>query len=185
VFTSGLAGERFEVPEDLLRANIIPAAVSDEPLPANPDALADLTDLVDALANPEPEPVPDLPAMAKTISGQRYGLETLDGGITAFTLIFTEGEDEAGLVLEWADGQSFGLAVGLDGVFRVVEDPDGDRVSAKGFWRDENTFMIEVRDMVSPADTEIHLIFDGETVRGRIRDAVSGISTPVTGAVAG
>ncbi|MBZ0318941.1 MAG: beta-lactamase family protein [Anaerolineae bacterium] len=143
--------------------SIIPALQSDEPLPANPEAVAALTATIERLAHPTPEPVPAAPAIAESVSGVTYTLRDNPMGWTTLALEF--GETEALLHLDGQDGP-LELAVGLDGVYRLntVMRPPTVRplrfdywalpripestFAAKGFWVGDSGFTIVMRDTV-------------------------------------
>jgi CubicO group peptidase (beta-lactamase class C family) len=125
------------IPTELIGNLILGAASAEEPLPANPDALAALQARVDALGNPQPLAVEPLQEKAAEISGVNFALspsihlwfldpalgEYLHGWplqIDAFTLSFDQ-PDEATLALEFSDGYTIALAVGLDGLYRITD----------------------------------------------------------------
>ncbi|MCP3939329.1 MAG: serine hydrolase [Actinomycetia bacterium] len=98
VVTSGLPGGRFGVPQDLATRYVIPAAVSDTPLPEDPDAQGRLAAAVAAAATPpEPEPVA-LPELHSTLGTSRYEFHAPELGDMSFGLRFES--DAAFLRLE-------------------------------------------------------------------------------------
>lgn len=181
VFTSGLNGRYFEAPQDLLDHYIIPAAQANEALPANPDALAELNALVEAFANPEPEPVPALPEIAQQISGVTYVMDENDLGFESVTLTFEPGAAEALFVLETARGTyPQPLLVGLDGLFHRVSDDDGEKWSVRGAW-DGDTFQLTIKTMRHPGEDDYQFTFDGETITVAVTDNVNGGDSLISG----
>ena len=93
VFTGNLSEEEITVPEILLQIFVIPAAVSTEALPPNPEGVEWLESSIHAAALPatKPEPVAQLPEVARRVSGKTYLLEPPDpSGLTSISLIFNE-----------------------------------------------------------------------------------------------
>ncbi len=100
--------------------SILPAVTSDEPLPANPEALEQLNARIQSLANPAPEPVASVPDNAKAASGRIYTLADNALGWKSIGVDF--GTQEATLTLDVQDHR-LKLPVGLDNVFRIS--PEG------------------------------------------------------------
>jgi CubicO group peptidase (beta-lactamase class C family) len=174
VFTSGLSESDFHVPKSLLRYNIVPAAESDTPLPANPDAVAALEAQIEILAHPEPQPVPPLPEIARSISGQSYALDENSIGIESMAMQFEDGADEARFAVVFGDGSPADMAVGLDGVFRVTTLND-QPVALRGTWRKDDVFVLEIRDLARPMNATLRLTFrEGGRVECLFQDRVSG-----------
>lgn len=154
--------EMFGLIYGLMSGNILPAVVSEEALPENPEIFAQLEEQVTTLANPpEPTVVEPLPEVAMMLSGQTYDLpEPFDfhlflapvmqehdlggytGDVVNFQLDFPKA-DEALLKLGFADDYTLELPVGLDGVWRFYNCRFGSLVS-KGYWRTDNTFRVNV-----------------------------------------
>jgi CubicO group peptidase (beta-lactamase class C family) len=117
VFTGGLT--EADLLDDMLMDHfILPASVSSDPLPANPEGVSSLDSQILTLAVPEPIPMPPLPDTAKKISGKRYLLaEKTLGHWDVFFLAFPEEESPATLRL---GEPALELPTGLDGVYRVT-----------------------------------------------------------------
>ena len=171
VFTSGLDGQEFETPQYLLENVIIPAVVSGDPLPDNPDALAELTTLVESLANPASEPVPSLPEIAESVSGVTYDLDPNDFGWDTFTLTFEEGADVAHIQSEYDDIQ-YTYPIGLDGVYRTSKISNGVRVSLRGEWITDR-FVFYQLTMIDPANWRYMMTFDGDNISISVRESVN------------
>jgi CubicO group peptidase (beta-lactamase class C family) len=117
---------------------------SDQPLPANPAANARLRDKLAAATQPPASlPVPELPGIARRISGKTYALTANELGLTALTLEFNK-SSEATLRLGRL-GRELRCQVGLDGVERfstdtLVELP----FACKGRWLSADSFLLEL-----------------------------------------
>ncbi len=96
--------------------SILPAVTAEKPLPANPEALAQLNARIQSLANPAPEPVVPVPDDAKAASGRIYRLADNALGWKSIGVDF--GTQEATLTLDVQD-RHLKLPVGLDNVFRI------------------------------------------------------------------
>lgn len=183
VFTGGLPNE--SVLDSLLSSYIIPAAVSSIPLPSNPDGVELLQSRINTLGNPEPEPIPPLPEMAQNISGTRYVLPEAIHGFDSFALNFYG--QEASITLHF-DGDPVELPIGLDDIYRMtpldppafapllnascgswdidallrsaqVTDLTGS-LAMKGFWQNENVFVIYEQIVGLDDRTKLTMTFD-------------------------
>jgi hypothetical protein len=189
VFTAGLREKELVDLDILVDYFIVPAADTSIPRPENSEGLVLLEARIQALTNPEPEPVPPLPEMAQRVSGRRYVLEDVILGWESFSLEFQE--QEAMISLFFGE-DSLELPIGLDGVYRItyVDQPafiallnattkavDLDSiarvnqpgfitgsVALKGFWQNDKTFVIH-EDVVGMHDrSELRLTFDEDGV---------------------
>lgn len=149
VFTAGLEDDA--ILSRLLNDYIYPAVQSDEPLPENAGAQARLAAGVDALAHPAPDPVPALPDLALTISGQAYHFDFTPFysdwtqiGWDTLSLTFAEGASEATATLG-LNGQTTTMPIGLDGMVRL-----SDTGARRGAWRDGHHFEVEMHLLGSP-----------------------------------
>jgi CubicO group peptidase (beta-lactamase class C family) len=141
------------------------AVKSDGALPEDPPALALLADKTREVAQEaRTQSAPPSP-LAAAISGKVYRLQPNQMGLSTFSLTFENGA--ASYAYE-VGGQHFGGPVGLDGLFRV----GGHRLygpsAAKGLWRDDKTFELEVQ---TPGNDDVGiatLTFDGMSVSGRV-----------------
>jgi CubicO group peptidase (beta-lactamase class C family) len=133
---------------------------ADEALPDNPDGFNRLASVIQGIHEPAAQPVPAMPALAATISGQMYGLSgpslfmnshmilrfaayqgLVDSiGVNWFTLSFDDSA-QAVLTLGFTDNETWSLPVGLDGLYRVSEGRLG-AVAAKGEWLGDGTFRV-------------------------------------------
>ncbi len=186
VFLGGFDDANMEtVPPELLKSYILPAAVSSGPLPANRLATLALQIRLEALAHPQAQPVPALPAVAGQVSGRSYSLEANRLGIQAFRLAFAPPAGQATITLDMAQGR-LPLGVGLDGVYRYTPVGEGGAhpgaaIAALGAWLDEETFVLHVLQAGYPVD--MRFTFDGDAVRVWIeadmgKEYVSGTLLP-------
>jgi CubicO group peptidase (beta-lactamase class C family) len=138
VFTGG----GFE-PGDL-GAFILKSLKCDQPLPPNPAANTRLRDKLTAATRPPvSQPVPDLPMMAKRISGKSYTLGTNELDLAILSMRFNN--SAVADVRLTRLGQELSCPVGLDGVERFSSDTLVELPFAcKGRWLDADTFLLEL-----------------------------------------
>ncbi len=183
VATSGLSTTDFFVPEVLLNNFILPASESSEPLPPNPAGVDELNASIDALANPEAAAVPPLPAIAATISGQTYRVESDDLPIQTVVLTFPEGRNSAILTL---DGHIV-IEIGLDQLYRFnpANGPPDTVIAARGGWENDTTFEFDYNVINSAERSTVTLIFKDDTLSIRFLDFVTGWLSRGTGYAVG
>jgi CubicO group peptidase (beta-lactamase class C family) len=141
VFNSVLIPGEFFTPEVLYRNFVIPAADASEALPADPGGTARLDSVIRVIENPEPAPTPELPEIAQTVSGRTFVFDPNPIDFKEFTLTFEPGRQEAELALSFGP-KHIQVEIGLDDVHRVVRS-EGYVRAYKGFWENEDTFMID------------------------------------------
>jgi CubicO group peptidase (beta-lactamase class C family) len=141
------------------------AVKSDGALPPDPAGLALLADKTKEVAQEVRTQSAPLSPLAAAISGKVYRLRPNPARFSSFSLTFENGE--ASYAYE-VDGQRFGGPVGLDGLYRI----GGHRLygpsAAKGVWRDDRTFELEVQ---TPGNDDVGvatLTFDGTSVSARM-----------------
>lgn len=100
---------------------VIQAVQSDTALPASTVGTQRLQQLLDMSGHPAPLAIDPLPELAAEINGKTYKLAANQPGWTSISLTF-DNPDQAVLHLTLAD-RTYDLPVGLDGVFRVSEQP--------------------------------------------------------------
>lgn len=140
VFTSNLIGSDFYTPLNMTKNFIIPATVSDDSLPDNPESVAKLTSMTNKMKQaPEPEPVPPLPEMAQIISGKTYFLDPNSADLQFFSLTFNGKE----VVSDISFGGIFlgDIPIGMDNVYRFKDFGQLGILVSKGYWRNESTFV--------------------------------------------
>jgi CubicO group peptidase (beta-lactamase class C family) len=146
VFVGGFSDSNMEtVPDALLKTFIIPAAKSTGSLPANPEQAALLESRLHTLANPEPKPVPPLPAIAQNISGKTYMMQANSLGLEAFTLSFSEKPESQALLNVSYESGPIEVVIGLDDVYRFTSITEAAEyspgfIALKGSWVNSNTF---------------------------------------------
>ena len=154
------------------------AVKSSDPLPANPQDVAFLESLIAEIGRPpEPESVPSLPQIAHDISGRTYDLEENRSGWHTFGLSF-EGQEALFMFTfgDFFDEVYTEVRVGLDNVPRITTTQDpwvpGSYISwaSKGYWHNEDTFLLELTVLGTPFRNETTFIFDqegGVTIQNR------------------
>jgi CubicO group peptidase (beta-lactamase class C family) len=148
---------------------LLSAAVIDpsNPLPANPEGVAQLKAALNALVKELPAlPGIDAPETASKISGKTYIFEPNPVNLERAVLDFSDPKE---LLM---DVRLFGSdavwKIGLDGQYR--QSPDGSL--QRGYWQDAQTFVIEVFDVgvskriLTFTDGQVVLEADGMTFKG-------------------
>ena len=173
VVTAGAGGSDEGEIEKLLPSLIIPAARSKTPLSANPDGLALLESKVRqaALSEARPKPVPPLPEMAHTVSGQTYVLDTNMFGLKALSLTFQEQEQALFRVSTAEDNQTIELPVGLDNVFRIAPGRFGLSAALKGSWETDSIFVLDFDEIGNINHWRIRVTFEGDKVALQMQEA--------------
>jgi CubicO group peptidase (beta-lactamase class C family) len=184
VFTAGLPRESI-LPEELVDSFIIPAAKSSEPLPENSAGVATLTSKIKAVEQPEPKPVPSLPQMAQNISGKTYQMAYND--LQWHTISFSFGKKEVQLDLLTRNDR-FKLPIGLDNVFRITpverygtERLLGGPLALKGFWQDNQTFIVQEQILGQTDGMEFRYTFAENSVQIEWTTFVEGEFGRMTG----
>ena len=150
---------------------ILPAIVSDAPLPPNPGGVALLEATVRQAATPPqpaPEPVPPLPDTAQRISGKTYRLDANPFGLSALALSFPD-ESEAVLRLTLSDQSVLAYRVGLDNVFRRAPGQYGLTAEARGRWESATVFSVNLNEIGNIALWDVSLRFEADRVAVQIR----------------
>ncbi len=179
VFTGTMPEERQGLPISLLlHFYVLPAVESEVALPPNPKANAHLNTLVKNFqAAPEAKPVPDLPEMARLVSGRKCHAEPNPHGAGDFILRFGAKKDVAIRKYEWK-GQTFLVKVGLDNVYRFTDTPYSDilliRAAYKGNWSAEDTFTMLYHFVGDTKRGQIQYQFEGDEVTCRATSAPYG-----------
>jgi hypothetical protein len=123
---------------------IVKAIKSDQPLPANAEAARLLkAKVAEAAKTPAAQPVTELPAMAKTISGVTYELPRNASRLDSLCLTFN-GDSDAQLKVMYL-GKELTFPVGLDGVYRRGPyGPLGLLAGASGHWTSDSDFALDL-----------------------------------------
>ena len=151
----------------LLEEYIIPAAVSDEPLPENLEADARLDVLSQQLEqDPEPTAPPTTwPDLAHSISGQTYRLDENPLQWESFSVQFEEGS--AAIEMTFTGDIKLELPIGLYNRFLFTSIdatwlgklPVTDALGLRGSWEDDNTLIINLQALGGSEDVWIELSF--------------------------
>jgi len=149
---------------------------SDEPLPENPEGNRLLQEKIKAAAGPpDPEPVAPLPEIVSMISEKTILLDANSYGLRSISLTFEE-KDEVVVSIEYEDSRREARPIGLDNVYRIS--PDGRfglPVALKGSWEGEREFVFSYNDVANINRYIISMVFEGQVVEMRIREA-TGLS---------
>jgi hypothetical protein len=171
VMTAAINDTQGQTLHALLQDYLIPAARSDTPLPANPAALSALQTKVSYLANPV-KPLPPLSDTARRIAGQSFVLE--EGNVLnarEISFAFAAGQPAVLVQAVSTDGARAQITIGLDNVYRQTpEDPAWRR----GWWEDDQTFVVKELDTAGIQERETRLTFAGDEVRVHIQETTLG-----------
>jgi len=147
---------------------LLAAVKSDQPLPANPTAVARLNEAVKRAAlAPTAKPVAPLPPLAEKISGKTFEFDQNLLGLKELSFTFKPGVPGGAAPLGWKPGSEATLkssfntrrftnqlvsarAVGLDDIPRIS--PHGRfnlPVGLKGFWKDNETFVLDYDEIAN------------------------------------
>ena len=150
---------------DDIEPMISPAFTDREnPLPANPQAVARLNEALAAVAAPpSPRPVPRPNETARRISGMTFAVEPNDLEIEEFSLEFA-GPAEAVFRFRHGGGRLDHWPVGLDGVYRMSEGPFGLPQGLRGEWTDGKTFAMEYDNIANNDHLFLRMNFTGDGV---------------------
>jgi CubicO group peptidase (beta-lactamase class C family) len=150
-------------PNILMKEYIIAAVESDTPLSVNTDGKTRLNMLVDNSKMPqESSHVPELPQLARTISGAKYKIsESNDFGFTNFTLHFGLKKNVATMEF-FINKNHHTVEAGLDGVYRVTELPK-EKVAFKGEWLNKDTFKFSHFSIGHTERTSVEIKFIGNS----------------------
>jgi CubicO group peptidase (beta-lactamase class C family) len=153
----------------------------ENPLPANPEGVAQLEAAVDAVAQPpEPGPVPPLPAMAQLISGKTYVFDPNPVELQSMTAEF-DGSAEAMNYVGFIGRPVESWPIGLDGVYRFSTGPDGRPQGLRGFWADEQTFFLEYEGITTNDHFMLQFHYDGDRVEVQAQETAHEIGAQFEG----
>jgi len=149
---------------EALRSFIFPAVLSDQPLPEDPIAQAELTAAIDRAASPgrEPLPVPPPPPIAAAIDGQPFLVDPNPLEILTVTVTFPTAE-EARLRITasgyWTYDDDFEWAAGLDGIERFAPGRLGILAAGTGEWLNQTTLLLDVDELGNLELRRLTLVF--------------------------
>jgi CubicO group peptidase (beta-lactamase class C family) len=161
VFACSLKNSDFFMPETLMELFIVPAAGSDAALDPNPGMDEELGSLLKEISSPPPPSPPGaLPETARAINGKTF----IRGGSSEVSFTFDKPDEFRMSIRE--NNRSFAIDVGLDGVYRISDVgangvfPDRNLVASKGRWTDDNTLVIQRRQIGDDDELEYRYGFD-------------------------
>lgn len=174
VFTSQSKGMGVLKPAKLFHDNIRKAVVSDEEIPATPAAQKKLM----AMAPPpalslKTSEVPDLPNIAREISGKTYALQTNNWRYNNFRFHFKPGSDYASFSYTAKESDVVSYKIGLDGQYRFTKTEIGS-FAAKGSWTSPDTFEISYQLIGYSNPGKWSLIFNQEVIKV-VEEGVTGV----------
>jgi len=166
---------------------IVPAVQSSSTLPPNPSGVARLAAMVEAAGasyEGPPQPVPPPPAVASTISGRCFVLESNPLEIQSFTLTFGAA-DEATLHIVGEEEVTF--LIGLDGVRRMSPGESGLPAAATGRWEGDASFEVILDQFALYTYLKVTFEFSGDEVTVTLDDLAcpGGPQLTITGTMAG
>jgi CubicO group peptidase (beta-lactamase class C family) len=159
---------------DWLYDHVSNSILSSSPIDPNPQGVAGLASLVEEAslaADGPPEPVPPLPAIASTISGARFVMDSNPPLLEWFSLSFPGG-DEA--TLEYQGPERVAIRIGLDDVFRVSPGEFGLPFAAKGWWADGSRFRMLFDQVPFYRYFDVEFLFDNDDVTITLEDMACG-----------
>jgi CubicO group peptidase (beta-lactamase class C family) len=161
VVTTG-AGLDFDEVEPLLVETIVDL---DTTLPPNPAGMVQLEAALNTISQPpEPTPVAPLPEMARNISGKTFTFEPNPLGIENMSIRFND-SDEAVLNITLTDrGQMPPSPIGLDGVYRMYPGEYDLPAGQRGYWADEQTFVLDHDEIAMNNYFTFWIRFEGDRV---------------------
>jgi CubicO group peptidase (beta-lactamase class C family) len=137
---------------------------SAEPLPAQPEAYRGLqAKVAEAAKAPAAAAVPELPAMAASISGKRYTFPLNSSRLDSLSLTFRD-QNEARLDVKYL-GEDLTFPVGLDGVYRLG--PNGPLhllAGAQGKWTSENEFLLDLNFIANINHYTLKIHFESDRI---------------------
>ena len=163
---------------------LVTPAIKEHRLPANPQGAARLNAAIAAAAQPTGKSAAiNLPAVARLISGRTITLDPNWMGLTSLSLTFrSAGEATVQFHFGPSPKQAqFGLSakikrkgpfnesrpVGLNGTPIISDDgPLGLPVAVKGFWEDDNTFVLEYDEIANINSYRLRLSFNRDNGNG-------------------
>lgn len=158
-------------PANEVMPGIVAAIKSDQPLAAGKPATETLLrSIAEAAKTPPATPAPDLPAMAKTVSGAKFAFPRNPSRLDSIQVTFN-GKSEAQLKVGYLGGE-LSFPVGLDGVYRLGPyGPFGLPAGATGRWTADGDFEIDLNFIAKINRYSISLHFDGDRVEAAISES--------------
>jgi hypothetical protein len=154
----------------------------EKPLPANPAGVEKLNAALQAIQQPPAaQPVPQLPVMAQTVSGQTFELATNPIHLASVSLEFDE-SSEAVMQIAFDDGRpSWTVPVGLDGVYRMYPGENNLPAGGRGHWADADTFVVQIDTIGNRETLELGIDFKGDLIDFSVREGTHAEGFTVAG----
>jgi CubicO group peptidase (beta-lactamase class C family) len=165
-----LTGTSFEL--DDIKPFLMPAIAGiGNPLPANPDGVAHLNEIVASLLQASaPEAVNPLPEIAKTISSKIIVFDPNPFNVKTLQLVFNDSA-EANMELDFSDNQPPRKGtIGLDGVYRFSPGRNQLPAALRGVWQDDQTFIFEYDEVANRNAYSFVMHFDGDQVTLEVKE---------------
>lgn len=143
VFTAGSSGNDI-LHDELIDDFILPAVISDQPMPVDNEGQQQLISAINLLATPKVFTSTPLSNEAAEVNGKQW-LITGMGEWSMFTLHFPN-DYEAQFELT-IDGDPMQLKVGLDGVYRITNTKEYGPIALSGYWESEDTFVLHQQNL--------------------------------------
>jgi CubicO group peptidase (beta-lactamase class C family) len=174
VITAGMSNQRFLPNGELLSGYIIPAVRSNQALPPNPQAEAQLDKQLKLAQNPPAQPAAALPPITRQITGKTY-LVT-DGSITLGlqSFLFKDFSANEAHVIIGVTHEDMEVRAGLDGVFRRSPIKNGE-LALKGRWLNDHTLELTWQDLHNAERAVLRLDFQGEELVVDVDLLIEGI----------
>jgi CubicO group peptidase (beta-lactamase class C family) len=155
---------------NLIQYFVLPAVVSDQPLPSVDTSTALKMRLQTVAAQPTAKKSPALPVLAAQIAGLSYPLSTNSLNWKQLKLEFPS-SSEAYLVVDYTNGGSARIPAGLDGVPRVAE---ALRTAVLGKWSGEHALTLQYETIGSADGLTIQMTFEGKKINLTLTSYVQG-----------
>jgi CubicO group peptidase (beta-lactamase class C family) len=143
-----------------------------KPIAESPQGVAQLRMALAKIAEPPARSaLSALPAMAHAISGKTYVFEPNPYGLGNIRVDFTEGAQEAHVVLVFTNRPTPQEGdIGLDGVYRMSAGRYGFPVGMRGHWSNGNTFLLEYDEIANRDANLVQLQFDNDRMTFRAQE---------------
>jgi len=147
------------------------AIASDKALPANADALRELKGKVaDAAREPLATATPELPALAKSVSGATWVFPRNSSRLDGLSLTFN-GPKEARLKVKYL-GTDLSFPVGLNGIYRLGPyGPLGLLAGATGHWTSDTDFLLDLNFISNINHYTVAIHFNGDQIETTINES--------------
>jgi CubicO group peptidase (beta-lactamase class C family) len=172
--------------KSFLEDYIYSAVKSDSPLKLNPPASSELKNILDELEYPKEIPNKGISKIEQKISKNKYIFESNETGFKSFILSFNNSDE---CIWQYSVGnQRVKLNVGLKGKYKITKidfsmgvNPEGEEIACKGYWKNNDTFIIEHHIIGDPSKQIFELFFNEKNVNMNI--STGGMNTMLKGTI--